>query len=134
MRLALAVSLVVWAGAGAAQQVDCANAQTQADMNWCSAEELAKADAELNRIWPQVRTWAKDTDSFLSEGDFADFATADESLLKAQRAWIDYRDGHCATEGAKYAGGSIMPLIVNSCLAALTERRTQELKALMEDG
>lgn len=49
-------------------------------------------------------------------------------------AWIDYRDGHCAAEGAKFAGGSIRPLIENACKAALTGQRTEELLLLLEEG
>ena len=61
-----------------------------------------------------------------------DAAEAD-ALLKAQRSWIAFRDGHCETEGFKYRGGSIEPLIVHSCRATLTRQRTQQLNSLLEE-
>ena len=57
-----------------------------------------------------------------------------ENLLKAQRAWIDYRDGQCEAEGAQFAGGSIRPLITISCKTTLTRKRTEELLQMMQEN
>lgn len=114
-----------------AQSGACNDPQTQYDMNVCSAQMYAKADSALNAIWPKVRATMREIDTF-NDNEFE--ASAEDNLLKAQRAWIDYRDGHCITVGAQYAGGSIQPLIINSCMTDLTEKRTAELLALLEEG
>ena len=105
----------------------------QQGMNFCAHQDWQKADRALNIVWPKVKDWAKQTDEQTREWR-PQFAIAEESLLKAQRAWIDYRDGHCESEGMKFAGGSMQPLIVNSCKASLTRARTEELLLLLEEG
>ena len=134
MRMLSAIALLGLAAApAAAQDWDCSNADNlpQIGMNYCAYEDWQAADRELNAIWPKARALMKSIDK-----DNADLfpgqANGAESLLKAQRAWIDYRDGHCETQGAQFAGGSIRPLVVNSCLADKTRERVTELKALLE--
>jgi uncharacterized protein YecT (DUF1311 family) len=48
-------------------------------------------------------------------------------LLKAQRAWLAYRDAACEVQASPYEGGSIQPLIWFSCLSELTAERTRML-------
>ncbi len=103
----------------AAAQGLCTDAITQTELNLCSAKEYEAADAELNAAWRELRATAKRRGMF-------------ESVLSAQRAWIVFRDAHCKAVAAPYAGGSIVPLIVNRCLADLTETRTAQLRALAE--
>ncbi|MEM7290651.1 MAG: lysozyme inhibitor LprI family protein [Pseudomonadota bacterium] len=122
----------------AAQDIDCEDSaapatQTQMGMNFCSYQDYQKADRALNLVWPQIKAKMKALDE--SNRDWMpEQANGEENLLKAQRAWIDYRDGHCTAEGAEYAGGSIRPLIENTCLAALTRHRTEELLLMLEEG
>ena len=100
-------------------------------MNYCAYQAWQEADATLNAIWPDVRARMTAMDADNSEY-FPEQANGAENLLKAQRAWIDYRDGHCEAEGAQFAGGSIRPLITYSCKAAMTRKRVEELRSLME--
>lgn len=117
----------------AAQDWNCSDPGNlpQMGMNYCAYEDWQKADRELNAVWPKARAHMKAIDADSREF-FPEQAIGAESLLKAQRAWIDYRDGQCEAEGAQFAGGSIRPLIVNSCLADKTRQRTEELLRLME--
>ena len=98
---------------------DCGDAMTQAEMNACSYAEYQSADAALNAEWTIARDVAKRRDLFAE-------------LLKAQRAWLAFRDAHCEAVAAQYAGGSIRPLIHNSCLTELTETRTTQLREMSE--
>lgn len=135
MRAIVAVTLVLAPSLPAsAQDWDCSNAGDlpQQGMNYCAAEDYKEADDALNALWPEVRAYMKSLDETAAEY-FPEQATGAENLLKAQRAWIDYRDGHCEAEGAQYAGGSIRPLIFYSCLAHKTRERIEELEALMEE-
>ncbi|KQW29168.1 urease-associated protein [Rhizobium sp. Root274] len=110
------------------RDVDCNNAQTQADMNQCAAEDYRKADAAMNAQWAETRAamlaWDKATPPSDANG-------AAKRLLASQRAWLAYRDAACDVEGYSAEGGSMQPLMISSCLAELTKRRTEELKSLV---
>lgn len=111
------MTLCLWAGAAAAQDVDCARAMTQQDMNLCAAEEYRAADAMLNAEWRATLDVAKN-------------AGLEAQLRAAQRAWIAYRDAACSVEAAVWEGGSMAPLIHATCLTRLTRTRTDDLVML----
>ncbi|MEO0545453.1 MAG: lysozyme inhibitor LprI family protein [Pseudomonadota bacterium] len=114
-----------------AQDMDCTSPQTQMAMNVCSGRDAETADAVLNDVWSNLRakTRAFDADANIPEGE-----RISDQLLAAQRAWIQYRDGQCNAEGAQYYGGSIRPLIVNTCITRMTEARTQELRTMLQEN
>jgi uncharacterized protein YecT (DUF1311 family) len=120
-------------GDGAAQQIDCTYSTDlpQQAMNACAAQAFRAADAQLNAIWPVMRQWAKDTDTSVGEWQ-PEHAVAWDNLLKAQRAWIDYRDAHCRTESMMAAGGTLQPLLSATCRTTLTKERIRQLKSLLE--
>ena len=126
--------LLLSAGSVHAQDWDCTKSGDlpQQGMNWCAYQDWQAADRALNVAWGKVRKHMKGIDETNREY-YPDLANGEESLLKAQRAWIDYRDGHCEAEGAPFTGGSIQPLIINSCKASVTRERTEELLHLMEE-
>lgn len=114
------------------QEIDCENAETQFEMNHCSGLEFDAADKALNKTWSEIRAAIKTIDE--NNKEYAPYEpSAAENLLKAQRAWIDYRDGQCAAEAAQYAGGTIQPLIRSSCLTGMTKKRTEELQQMIVD-
>jgi uncharacterized protein YecT (DUF1311 family) len=110
------------------RDVDCNNAMTQVDMNQCAAEDYRKADAAMNAQWAETRAamlaWDRATPPSDDNG-------AAKRLLASQRAWLAFRDAACDVEGYSVEGGSMQPLVISSCLAALTTRRTEELKSLV---
>lgn len=116
--------------AGAATGLDCENAVTQQDMNRCAAIEYERSDDALNDQWKKTSQVMKRRDSEHGEafGDGRDgyFLT----LLDSQRAWLQYRDKHCANEGYLFRGGSMEPLMVSTCKTRLTRLRTEELREL----
>ena len=58
------------------------------------------------------------------------FRSGRTRLVRAQRAWIAYRDAECEISALSEKGGSLEPLMRFSCLARVTEARTGELKAI----
>ena len=113
--------------------LDCENAVNQHDINRCAYADFLAADDELNAQWKvtaeAMKQW--DADSAEDDGRPGYFDT----LLAAQRAWLDYRDKHCASEGYLFRGGSGEPMMIYGCQAALTRERTGQLRALVEfDG
>jgi uncharacterized protein YecT (DUF1311 family) len=106
-----------------AQQVDCANAMAQVDLNACAYDDWQVADAELNRVYKLAMAEMKAMDADLPP----DLQGAAEALRAAQRAWIPFRDANCAAAGYPMRGGSAEPLLVYGCLARMTRDRTAEL-------
>lgn len=122
------LSLGLATGLATAQSLDCDTAVTQLDMNQCAHQEWQAADAELNVEYRKARTAMREMDANLPEAQRG----AAIALRDAQRAWIVYRDLACAAEGWMFRGGSMEPLIVSTCLTALTEERINGLKTLSE--
>lgn len=85
----------------------------------CGDAEIAFQDARLNKAY---------------KADMADLADSPEvkaALLKAQRAWIAFRDADCATVGA-LSGGTIRPIYMQNCYLQHTARRAQALEDLLK--
>ena len=111
--------------------VDCDNANTQMELNICAGRDYEEADTALNAQWKITREAMVEADQAIEE---ADQRGAEKELLAAQRAWITYRDGQCEALGYGYYGGSMRPMVVASCLADMTRKRTEELKAMLEEN
>ncbi|WP_075289567.1 lysozyme inhibitor LprI family protein [Pararhizobium arenae] len=128
--LLMACGVVLIAGGARAHEdepkVDCANAMTQMEINICASRDYEAADKELNAQWAKTRKVMVDWDAELEEQNKG----AVDSLMKAQRAWIEYRDGQCDAVGYSVWGGTMYPAVVAGCLADLTRKRTEELKDL----
>ena len=107
-------------------EVDCKDPMTQMAMNVCAGREYQAADRELNAVWKKASQRAKSVDKDVGDG------TQHRELLAAQRAWLTFRDAQCSFEANQYRGGSIMPLIRSTCLTALTEARTKQLREYLE--
>lgn len=108
------------------QQMHCATAATQIDMNICAERAWIQADADLNVAYRVARDRMRQTDAVLQPADRG----AEVALRDAQRSWIAFRDAACAAEGYAYFGGSIRPLVVTQCLERLTRARTADLRAM----
>ena len=96
-------------------------------------EDWQAADKALNAVWPKVRAAVKKNDAELKAVD-PSLVGADAALMKAQRAWIDYRDGQCEGEGFYARGGSLEPLLVTTCKTRMTSERTEELLLLIQEN
>ena len=102
----------------------------QQEMNQCAYEDWVKADEELNAVYKQALAFAASQDADLKEYQ-PELQGAVKALKKAQRAWVSYRDGQCESYGFGARGGSMEPLLIESCKADLTNLRVKELKDLM---
>ncbi len=107
----------------------CADAMTTADMRQCAYESFQAADAELNRVYKQARAAAKAADALHGEREDSG---AVFHLRQAQRAWIQLRDAECVLAGFPFRGGTMESVLVTSCHADLTRKRTEELQDLAE--
>ena len=93
----------------------CDQMRTQEQSNACAESDYKAATAEINRLY-------NDT--------LAKYDAKNQTLLRtAERAWITFRDAECAFRNAGNAGASTWPMVHFSCLAELTRKRIDELKA-----
>lgn len=81
--------------------------------------DLKKADQALNQTFKKVQKRL--------EGDAAGKAR----LVKAQRAWIAFRDAECTFRSSGDDGGSAAPMVAAGCRADLTNDRTKQMKAYL---
>lgn len=133
-RLAIAALLISGATCAMAQEngpIDCANAMSQADMNQCAYQDFEKADKELNIVYKQALKSQEEVDKQAAEMG-PNYVGAVKALKKAQRAWIDYRDGHCDGVGYEAVGGSMQGMLISGCQATMTTARTKELRELIQ--
>jgi uncharacterized protein YecT (DUF1311 family) len=111
-------------------QWNCADPQAQQEMNYCAAQDFARADAELNAEYRRAVADAQRADreeaGYRVEGDNRPGEEA--TLREAQRAWLAFRDAHCRLEGYEARGGSMEPMLYEGCRATLTRARTAQLR------
>lgn len=111
-----------------AQEIDCENAMTQQDMNFCARRDAKEADAKMDAAWNEARAVAKEIDGRYS----GDLTGAEKALLAAQGAWVAYRDNSCTLAGFAGRGGTMEPMLVSTCLADMTRARIRELRTFIE--
>jgi uncharacterized protein YecT (DUF1311 family) len=88
-----------------------------ADMFECNGEELDRQDARLNDNYKKLM-------SKLSRD-------RKKPLLKAQRAWIKFREANCDYYFDR-DGGKAARLVASGCLVDMTATRAKELAAMLE--
>lgn len=128
--LAAVAALSLFAGPALAQDVDCANAQVQMELNYCAEKAWEAADGDLNYAYQMARDYMTRLDEDLPE----DLKGAAMTLRDAQRAWIAFRDNACAAEGFQARGGSMEPMLIYACYERMTRARTEELRMLAEEN
>jgi uncharacterized protein YecT (DUF1311 family) len=126
--IALATLLLPFAAQAQDPEVDCEDVQTQMEMTYCAEQDFAEADELLNTQYKQSRQITKAFD----EDAISELQGADAALVTAQRAWVAFRDAHCASYGYQARGGSMEPMLIYACQADLTRQRTEQLKELTD--
>lgn len=87
---------------------------SQTDMNLCSYEDYKHTNAKLNLLYKKLMTTLPKQEA--------------ENLKRYQQNWIKQVDKKCKEEGNGFEGGTMQPLVVNSCYSAATEKRNSELE------
>lgn len=115
--------------AAAMAEVDCALAETQADINRCAEADWKTEDARLNEAYDRAMTRAGYFDDSLDAADRG----AVQALKRAQRAWLAYRDAECDAQSFAVKGGSLEAAYQLFCMANLSKLRSEELETYMGD-
>jgi uncharacterized protein YecT (DUF1311 family) len=130
MRFLVLALLALAASPAGAQTLDCSNANTTVEMNFCADKEYAAADAGLNETYKAaLAKIAK------SGGERPYDSKSWEAALRAsQRAWIAFRDAECkGLVPMQWGGGSGTTLAVLGCMTSLTQARAAMLKEQFEE-
>jgi uncharacterized protein YecT (DUF1311 family) len=98
---------------------ECSGVGEQAEINTCLDRIFTRVDAALNRQWQETLT--------------ARPAGADQ-LRTAQRAWLAYRDAHCASAVPSVVSAQVQTSEQTICRTRLTEARTHDLADLAAMG
>jgi uncharacterized protein YecT (DUF1311 family) len=109
------------------REYNCDDPQNQAEMNRCAGLDFERADAELNTLWREVIAGAREMDREINR-EYDQAPTSEEVLRQSQRAWVTFRDAHCAYEGHEARGGSMESMLYNGCRARLTRERIAQLR------
>jgi uncharacterized protein YecT (DUF1311 family) len=103
--------------AAPADAADCAHATTQLQMDQCAAKALHADQTQLTTAYDQIAKRLKSDPGKM------------KLFITAETAWANFRDAECKFAASATAGGSIYPLVVNTCLDRLTALRVKDLKA-----
>ena len=127
-RFALLAALLLPVTAFAEESVDCANADTQLEINECANLEFETADKTLNATYAQVTAMLKGQPVALTK------------LRNAQRLWIQLRDADIEArypvgkdEDPRFLYGSMYPMLYSQAKTQLTQQRTEWLRATFID-
>ncbi|RYE21395.1 MAG: DUF1311 domain-containing protein [Sphingobacteriaceae bacterium] len=92
---------------------------SQTELNVCAQQQFRAADEKLNAVYKQVL--AK-----LSQ-------KSKQTLIKAQREWVQFRDDNALVFAGQYEGGSMQPMVSLDAKTATTHSRTEELQKLLKE-
>ena len=127
LQIGLGAAIVLGSVATNASAADCYERSmgVTSKLLACGQVDLEEADAALNAAWKNLRAKARRRDRQAVDG----WSMAD-ALLRAQRAWLTYRDNHCEAEVGGERGVSMGAIIHQGCLIVVTQERTKELRSL----
>lgn len=111
------------------QQESC---DTTLDMITCMNRIYQISDRTLNKTYNDLLALLASFDDDLR--DVTRSSNQKIMLVDAQRAWIVFRDKECERVYWSGGGGTIAPILRLNCLVDLTEKRTTELRAYVNEG
>ncbi|MHA3916679.1 lysozyme inhibitor LprI family protein [Halovulum sp. GXIMD14793] len=93
----------------------------------CVQFEANAWDARLNAVWGETMKLAKRDDA--RDAGYGFKTDRAGALLKAQRAWIEFRDGECAFARDQFGGGSMGIPSAAACRLQMTAERAIDIEA-----
>lgn len=115
--------------------VNCMDADeggyTTLGMSTCASAEADVWDTLLNFEYKETMAWAKASDADEAI-NFPEHANRVESLLAAQRAWIEFRDTNCSLRYALWGAGSMRHIAGSNCIMEMIAEQTIKLREMRE--
>ncbi|WP_176083627.1 lysozyme inhibitor LprI family protein [Martelella sp. HB161492] len=116
MVLSAGSSILLPVSVMAGDMVSCDAAAAFAARLDCAEEAFRASDERLTSAFATMLLLAGNLERLLPEGEQG--ATA--SLMRSQRAWVDYRDSACTSRGFLFRGTEDEPFVVSRCMNELT--------------
>lgn len=110
-----------------AEEIDCASADVQSDLNACAYQEWDRLDAEMSQALTKAMEVLATIDADLAENERG----AVKGMAAAQAAWLTFRDESCRAESYVMFGGSAQTMLLFGCKARLTEARRDDLQLIV---
>jgi uncharacterized protein YecT (DUF1311 family) len=104
---------------------------TTTDMVNCGGAEFDYWDRRLNTAYKKLMSALKSDDELMGDQGALPGLRLSETVRKAQRSWIRYRDDSCAVERDRFRGGTLGRITGINCMALETARRSVELERLL---
>jgi uncharacterized protein YecT (DUF1311 family) len=116
----------------------CTEAETQIEMNECSALQLQIAEEMLMAVFTEIKnSYEENLAGLIASGADPDLIKAakdqQQSFVNAQVLFEQYRDSMANTYSLGYYGGSMAPLIYNVVCTQLTVERFELLKQIQAE-
>ncbi len=109
-----------------ADTIDCNNASSTVEINFCADKDYQAADKALNAAYEAALTQIR------SRGDMEkpyDTKSFEDAMRNAQRSGVAYRDAECKDLVAQeWSGGTGATAAILGCMTEKTIQRTKELK------
>ncbi len=92
----------------------------------CINGALEKADRSLNEVYSQIK---REFAAVANNGSPLLSKDNENDLVRAERAWVAFKDAHCLVAGELLAPGTGMAIETRQCLLRLTRERTKFLNS-----
>ena len=116
MRSATAIMVLMLLGSPAiARAGNCADLQTQMEMNGCASNDFQASDGQLNAVYQRIL------------GRLHAFDAVKQRLVASEQAWIRFRDAECSFATSATEGGTAHSMLATMCKTAMTKDRTKRL-------
>lgn len=99
-------------------------------MSTCLQVEYQDWDRVLNDLWPTIRADAIASDA----RDPGQTGANLDSLMRAQRAWIAFRDAECANTYQRFSEGTIRGIVAGYCQVDMTAARVIDFRTWLLSG
>ncbi len=108
-------------------KIDCDNASSTVEMNFCADKEFATADEVLNAAYRKALS--KVPAMVVDEMARFNATSWEKALRNSQRAWVAFRDAECREHMPMFwTGGTGTTVAVLGCMIEKTRARTKELR------
>jgi uncharacterized protein YecT (DUF1311 family) len=114
----------LWTTRPAAAEINCADAGTTVELNFCADKDYQAADKALNAAYESALAYIRTRDM----DEASDKVRLEKAMRNAQRAWVAYRDSDCKDLVAlEWSGGTGANAAILGCMTGKTIQRTKEL-------
>lgn len=129
LALSLLATLALGAPARAQENIDCGYPLNNSERTYCAEKALGEAEADMKTAYERLYEKLVEMDDELPEH----LKGSPKALEEAQEAWKTFSEKDCTAYSFPFRGGTRGEELRRNCLIVLTIKRTEDLKATVED-